>query len=202
MSNGMLFSQELVEKLENAAYNGNRPSFGEYPPAQPGDKVIAFITKPELLAFLANYIQKANSFAERWPVPPTNVLEMRAAIKAKMEIDEMARRVQFDIRYEYDLGPDDPIILRQGPLLVQEGNAPRKGINVATEKAVAVVKAMNEVDEAYARLRTSIERLCGRADCGDESCAMCGYETRLAQTNRAAARMVDAELALAALAKQ
>lgn len=100
-----------------------------------------------------------------------------------MEVDTIGDLAQNEIRKAFNLGPNDPVVLRQGrktPVVVvpvPEGTPlPADGLTVAATDLVNAVNAVNEMKAAIRELALLASVLDG--GCGDPDCPVHGLAAR------------------------
>ena len=195
-----MFLRSLGSKVQSAEARGLKPDMNEYKPLQRGESVIGVVTDTGLLALMQILDEKQAAFFLRWPEPPTNVREMKAAIVAGEEVETLRKLVQYEIRTAFAMGPEDPVVLRQGydgPVVVNPAPAdvPQDGLTVAAIAEVKAVKRTIALDSIQENFRKALARAT-EAGCGNPACTVCGTEARLRKISRAFTTALEATEAL------
>jgi hypothetical protein len=192
----MLFVKALWSAVQSSSARGVKPDMDDYKPLQPGEVVIGTITSPDLLALVAIRDDNQAEFFLRWPTPPTNAVAMGSALSFGAETEALRDLVNLEIRRAFSMGPEDPVILRQGyggPVVVKvPHDVPPNGLTVA---AIETVREVRKVAIAKS-LQQELEAVAADSGCGNPGCPVCGTVARLGRIDAAFASAIQAVEAL------
>ena len=169
----MLFLQEVARQLQSAQARGLKPNMDGYRPLQSGEEVVGTITDSALLALVVLVDKAEAEFLLRWPTPPTNAVAMGHALAAGAEKDELTELVHLEIRRMLSMGPEDPVVLRQGyggPVVVKPAalDTPPNGLTVV---AIEAARAARKV-AVLKRLKNDLDEIAASRDC-TPGCSVC-----------------------------
>jgi hypothetical protein len=180
-----MFLKEFWSKVQSAEARGLKPNMEDYQHQKRGEEVIGVVSDSFLLAIIAVYDNALAEFVLEYPVQPTNAVRMIAALAAEMELEAAGDLARFEIRRAFRMGPDDPVILRQGyggPVVVKaaEGVKP-DGLTTA---AIAEVRTARE-EALKDSLGRTLENILSAPNCENPLCPFCGTDAKLAKIDAA-----------------